>query len=406
MKQKAEAGDATERWNLGTMYDTGEGIPKDYTKALKWFRMAAEQGLAPSQYSVGNMYYNGRGVSKDYAKAAIWYRVSANQGFVLAQYFLGLMYEYGKGVPRNYTKAVQWYRKAANQGLASARYNLGFMYTTGEGVPKDEIEGLAWFYIVAASEQKDAIHNERILEAKLGSRMALLAQQRSKELLKGIAAAKKAKANRSSSNSSSEVAQSSTAKPELKATGSGVIVSANGVILTAAHVVAGADLVRVAIGGKIFPAKVLAIDSQNDLAILQCKGNFPAVPCSSTRSVKLGETVFTIGFPDFQIQGISPKVTKGEINSLDGMRDDPRMWQISVPVQPGNSGGPLFDSAGNLIGIVESKLDAIKVAHLTGDVPQNVNYAVKIDYALPMLESAKLLTAVTPGAKFEDVVGK
>lgn len=255
MKQKAEAGDATERWNLGTMYDTGEGIPKDYTKALKWFRMAAEQGLAPSQYSVGNMYYNGRGVSKDYAKAAIWYRVSANQGFVLAQYFLGLMYEYGKGVPRNYTKAVQWYRKAANQGLASARYNLGFMYTTGEGVPKDEIEGLAWFYIVAASEQKDAIHNERILEAKLGSRMALLAQQRSKELLKGIAAAKKAKANRSSSNSSSEVAQSSTAKPELKATGSGVIVSANGVILTAAHVVAGADWCESPLAARFFPQK-------------------------------------------------------------------------------------------------------------------------------------------------------
>jgi hypothetical protein len=79
-------------------------------------------------------------------------------------------------------------------------------------------------------------------------------------------------------------------------------------------------------------------------------------------------------------------MTKGEISSLSGLQDDPRHWQISVPVQPGNSGGPLFDEAGNVIGVILSKLDAIKVAKFTGDLPQNVNYAVKSIYALPLLK--------------------
>jgi hypothetical protein len=104
-------------------------------------------------------------------------------------------------------------------------------------------------------------------------------------------------------------------------------------------------------------------------------------------------------------------MTKGEINSLSGLQDDPRHWQISVPVQPGNSGGPLFDEAGNVVGVVLSKLDAIKVAKFTGDLPQNVNYAVKSIYALPLLEPFGANLALDSGVssfpnKLEDVVEK
>jgi S1-C subfamily serine protease len=127
--------------------------------------------------------------------------------------------------------------------------------------------------------------------------------------------------------------------------------------------------------------------------------------------IKLGRSVFTIGFPNIGFQGYSPKMTKGEINSLSGLQDDPRHWQISVPVQPGNSGGPLFDEAGNVVGVVLSKLDAIKVAKFTGDLPQNVNYAVKSIYALPLLEPFGANLAPESGAssspkKLEDVVEK
>jgi S1-C subfamily serine protease len=79
-------------------------------------------------------------------------------------------------------------------------------------------------------------------------------------------------------------------------------------------------------------------------------------------------------------------MTKGEISSLRGFMDDTNSWQISVPLQPGNSGGPLFDEAGNVIGIVVSKLDALKIAKQTGDVPQNVNYALKSSIFIPILQ--------------------
>jgi S1-C subfamily serine protease len=101
----------------------------------------------------------------------------------------------------------------------------------------------------------------------------------------------------------------------------------------------------------------------------------------------LGQGVFTIGFPNPDVQGLSPKLTKGEVRSLAGLQDDPRMYQISAPVQPGNSGGCLVDDAGNVVGIISSKLDTVAMAKATGDVPQNVNYALKISYAKLLLDS-------------------
>jgi S1-C subfamily serine protease len=93
--------------------------------------------------------------------------------------------------------------------------------------------------------------------------------------------------------------------------------------------------------------------------------------------VKLGDSVFTIGFPNTDLQGVAPKLTKGEISSLAGIRDNPRYFQISVPVQPGNSGGALVDERGNVVGIVASRLNDVATYEASGALPQNVNYAVK-----------------------------
>ena len=123
----------------------------------------------------------------------------------------------------------------------------------------------------------------------------------------------------------------------------------------------------------------------------------------------LGGTVATIGFPDPSLQGFSPKLAKGEIASLSGAGDDPRYFQISVPVQPGNSGGALVDEHGNVIGIVSAKLDASVALAASGALPENVNYAVKSSFLLSFLESApdvsaKLKEPITVDRKFEDVV--
>ncbi len=139
------------------------------------------------------------------------------------------------------------------------------------------------------------------------------------------------------------------------------------------------------------------------------EGKFVPLPIATSRGVKLGGLVATVGFPNIGLQGFSPKLAKGEIGSLSGIQDDPRYFQIRVPVQPGNSGGALVDEHGNVVGVVSAKLDAATALASSGALPENVNYAVKSSFLLSFLESvpavsAKLKEPVTADRKFEDVV--
>jgi S1-C subfamily serine protease len=96
------------------------------------------------------------------------------------------------------------------------------------------------------------------------------------------------------------------------------------------------------------------------------------------------------GFPLAGLLSSDPKLTRGEVNGLAGLRDDPTQVQISAEVQPGNSGGPLLDMQGNVVGVVVAKLNAQQVARRTGDIAQNVNFAVKGELASAFLRRAGL----------------
>ncbi|MGH7181126.1 MAG: tetratricopeptide repeat protein, partial [Nitrospiraceae bacterium] len=96
---------------------------KDYALAARIFRPLAEQGDAKAQYNLGVMYDKGQGLPQDYQEALKWYRKAAEQG--QAQNNLGAMYDDGQGVPQGYQEALKWYRKAAEQGQVQAQYNLG-----------------------------------------------------------------------------------------------------------------------------------------------------------------------------------------------------------------------------------------------------------------------------------------
>ncbi len=406
LKKKAEAGDAVSQNNFGVSYSKGEGVARDSDEAAKWYRKAADQGYAVAQFNLGNKYYVGEGLPKDFAEAVKWYRKAADQGYAEAQFNLGNSYSKGEGIPKDFAEAVKWYRKAADQGYAAAQNNLGKMYADGEGVPRDEVEGLAWTNIGAASGSELYIKNRSIMEARLGRQMTLVAQQRSKEILKEFEAAKRAQPS-----SDQNPVTLSPVGDAPKASGSGAIVTANGYVLTAAHVVAGASSLKVYTAQGIRTAKIVRVDEANDIAVLQIEaGTYAVLPIAPSRGIRLGQTVATVGFPNIDIQGFSPKVTKGEISSLNGVGDDPRSWQVSVPVQPGSSGGALLDENGNLIGVVVSKL-GIKAAQATGDIPQNVNYAVKSTYALALLEpylngDAPAANQGGVGRRFEDMVAK
>ena len=190
-------------------------------------------------------------------------------------------------------------------------------------------------------------------------------------------------------------------RPE--ASGSGFFITEDGYLITNEHVAGNRAQVRLVTANGIIAAKVVKTDAANDLALLKAEGTFTALPVASSRSVKLGGKVATVGFPNVGLQGFAPKFARGEIGSLSGAGDDARYFQISVPVQPGNSGGALVDERGNVVGIVCAKLNAQAALSASGALPENVNYAVKSSFLLSFLESVPEVTAKLKEPNAEDM---
>ncbi len=183
------------------------------------------------------------------------------------------------------------------------------------------------------------------------------------------------------------------------AIGTGFFVSADGLLVTNNHVIADANELRVQMrDGSERLAHPVVVDRSNDLAVLKVKGvqGQAFLQVRHSRTVVTGTEVFTIGFPLVSIQGSEPKITHGIVSSLSGLADDPTTYQISVPLQAGNSGGPLVALDGSVVGVVTAKLDVAKVQRVTGDVPQNVNYALKSAYLLELFGSRSVAGRVRP----------
>lgn len=185
-------------------------------------------------------------------------------------------------------------------------------------------------------------------------------------------------------------AESSPSPPPAPATfstGTGFFVDSNGAFVTAEHVVNGCtDIAVRKADGTIFQARILGLDKTNDLALLRAATVSPKFASVRT-GVRLGEGIEVFGFPHSDILASSGNFTIGNITALSGMGDDSRFLQLSAPVQAGNSGGPLLDQSANVVGVVDAKLDALKVAGADGDLPQNVNFAVKADLMQTFLQA-------------------
>jgi S1-C subfamily serine protease len=172
--------------------------------------------------------------------------------------------------------------------------------------------------------------------------------------------------------------------------GSGFIVTSTGQALTNHHVVEGCDALRVSRGhGKSETnAAVIATDPANDLALItldEATGR-PAT-FRDGRAIGQGDGVVAMGFHRYGLLARRASVTTGAVDALAGPGDDRRFMQITTSVQPGNSGGPLLDMSGNVVGIVVAKLDALRAAMVTGDIPQNVNFAINASVARTFLDA-------------------
>ena len=395
-RKASDQGNALAQGKLGVCYFEGEGVPKDAIEAAKWMRKAADQGDALAQTILGGFYDDGDGVAKDAIEAAKWVRKAAEQGDAAGQSSLGFRYYNGNGVTKDFVEAVKWYRKAAEQGDVIGQCNLGNCYAKGEGAIQDFVEAHKWLNLASAHggelPKRNLAHVEQIMTREQISEAQRLARE-----------FKPRKELASDGSSSPEGFAGSVAS------GTGFFITEDGLLITNEHVVRDAAQVRLVTSAGLISAKVAKVDAANDLALLKAEGKFSPLPVAASRGVKMGGTVATVGFPNIGLQGFAPKLAKGEIASLSGAGDDARYFQISVPVQPGNSGGALVDERGNVVGVVSAKLSARAALAASGALPENVNYAVKSSYLLSFLESvpvvaAKLKEPETKERKFEDVV--
>jgi trypsin-like peptidase len=180
--------------------------------------------------------------------------------------------------------------------------------------------------------------------------------------------------------------------------GSGIVIGNND-ILTNYHVVDRCANISIQTASDDAESAVLvARDQENDLAIVRTKTSSKSfVRFREGSPIRVGDTIYALGYPLSGVLASGLQLSVGIVNALAGLNDDSRHVQISAPVQPGNSGGPLLDTNGHLVGIVTSKLNAIRVARFTGDIPQNVNFAIKAEVAKAFLESRgfKYQTAVS-----------
>jgi S1-C subfamily serine protease/antitoxin component YwqK of YwqJK toxin-antitoxin module len=181
----------------------------------------------------------------------------------------------------------------------------------------------------------------------------------------------------------------SSSSSEWKGNGSGFFINEKGYIATNYHVVKEASAIQVEYFQKgiknTFSAKIIVTDKQNDLAIIQINDqkfkSLSSIPYVFSSTIKdVGTEVFALGYPMANVMGDEIKFTDGKISSKTGIEGDITVYQISVPIQPGNSGGPLFDNKGNLVGITSS---ALNKEYFNSE---NVNYAIKTTYLKNLID--------------------
>ncbi len=427
----AEQGDAHAQFNLGLMYSDGEGVPQNYIESAKWYRRAAEQGDAHAQFNLGIMYDFGQGVPQDYVESAKWYRRAAEQGDAFAQHSLGIMYSFGQGVPQDYVRAHMWLNLATSlfstddtDRRERARENRDAIARrlTPEALARAQRMAHEWRPRIEAQSpppspgvDSDGDARQRMVAiqralARLGYDPGPadgIAGPRTRSAIRAFQAAAGLPVNGLMSDRlesavlSAVLAAAPASSPppralELSSTGSGFRVSAEGHVLTNAHVVEGCAEAHMPPAGAV---AVAARDEAADLALLKAPAGGSVATFRQGRGIRPGAMAVVVGYPLRGALASGANVTVGNVSALAGPGDDRRLIQITAPVQPGNSGGPVLDSAGNAVGVVVAKLDAVAMARATGDIPQNVNFAVSAGAARAFLDSEGVAYDTAPSGE-------
>lgn len=404
----ATGGSKKDMYNVGWFYMTGKGVPVEPEKMLFWFGKAADAGFLRAQRELGLYCLRGEhGVGVDQQASCKWFAMGAEQDDPVCLHALAVAYCRGEGVPMNQPFAVRLWQRAAEQGLPEAQFRLGGCYVAGIGIVLDLEEAYFWLKLAAKQGDKDAIDalhglDRYMTKEELDSAKAKVAEFKPRPPRPMMAKADPGDTPKRGAPKKDE---------EGIATGTGFFIADSGYLVTNYHVVKGATDIQVQIAkNESVRATVVAEDKKADIAILKIKdGIYLCLPIIPSDEVKLGASVATVGFPNPGVQGFAPKLAKGEIASLAGLQDDPDQFQISVPLQPGNSGGCLVNAKGNVVGVVCAIMDQEVALATTGTLANNVAYAVKSSLVLDLAKSVpglvdQLRSPKTKARDFEDVV--
>jgi serine protease Do len=182
--------------------------------------------------------------------------------------------------------------------------------------------------------------------------------------------------------------------------GTGFLVGAGGQVLTCAHVLGDEKTATVVLDGKRYFADVVKSDKKEDLALLKLRDALPAGAAilsfrRGARGYSMGEEAYTIGYPLSRLLGNSARMSRGLVSATAGLRDDPKQLQVSAEIQPGNSGGPLLDREGLVIGVIQKTINPWRIAQATGGaLPQNINFAIKADSVVDFFRSTSHFDAL------------
>lgn len=414
---------------LATIYLGGSATLKNEKEAFRLLNIAASRESRAAYVLLAKCYGNGIGTKQDAAAArAFAEKASALgsieggnilAGFALQEsppatekamgllskgvrhqnarscYILGTIHLDGIGVTQSYYDACRLLRISAEKGDAYGLLAYANVCFRGRGRSTDETLGYACMIassMLGNDEAQRYLDNIRHSDKQSNTyhRATSLAQS----IVRQLESEELPIELQDNWHSSSFTNKGSIAPPSRRgrgiATGSGMIFSNSGHCFTNHHVIDGARTVKVRVPGRAepLPATVVGSDEANDLAILKIDGwtsNGSALPALiSCGRVKSGDKVFTVGYPLPSELGQEAKYTSGDISSLSGMEEDKRLMQISVPIQPGNSGGPLVLEDGKVVGVVVATLNASYMLRRRGALPQNVNFAVKSDYLIAL----------------------
>lgn len=401
VKDAAEHGDAVSQRNLGYCYEKGLFVEKDSEEALEWYEKAGKdtQGRAGdvfANYNAGQLYRTGEGVDINLEAAIKYYFLAAIQGDdIPAQNALGVVYATKYEIEKEETDlemASRWYLRAAQQNDAIAQVNIGTYFRDGKGetVPRDYTEAYFWYSLAL----RDEANRRELSEASAPS------------LFRNINKAKNELAEILDKKEKVEIDDRVKKwKPkQLKGSGTGFYVDKH-YILTNAHVViSNWEEVRRGKKPTFFdefriPYRRVefdfAYDLSSDLALLyDPRGNIAYSSFMRNEPVKLGEKVSVFGYPQSERLSYNGNITDGIVSGISDMIDFPTQFenrfQHTAPIQQGNSGGPVFDRAGNVIGVNVSLMHAfVDISYdvpsigtgipFVFDIAQNINFAITFD---------------------------